>query len=297
MSPSDLESRWAHTRGYSTTDLLRHRAGDTSDMPDAVVYPATHDEVLALLAGCCRRTTSQSCPYSGGTSVVGGLAPDRRFVTVDLRRLDQLVDARRDLANRDAAGRRPGSGGRSTPRRPRLHTRPLSTVLRGRVDRRLCGRAVERAVVGRVRTLRPDGGRADAGHAARDDRARPRADVRGRPGSAPARARVRGRVRDHHVGRRTDPAATGRAALRGLAVRELRRRSDRDPAAGAGRAVADRAAVVRRGRDGGEPGRSGCARWRVGRRTGDRRFRRAVQLRDRRGPDRGRWAEPRRGSG
>ncbi len=52
----------------------------------------------------------------------------------------------------------------------------------------------------------------------------------------------------------------------GLAVRELRRRSDRDPAAGAGRAVADSAAVVRRGRDRGEPGRSGCARWRVGRR-------------------------------
>ena len=87
---SDLESRWAHTRGYSTTDLLRHRAGDTSDMPDAVVYPATHDEVLALLAGCVEHDLAV-VPYSGGTSVVGGLAPSRRFVTVDLRRLDQLV--------------------------------------------------------------------------------------------------------------------------------------------------------------------------------------------------------------
>ena len=87
---SDLESRWAHTRGYSTTDLLRHRSGDTSDMPDAVVYPATHDEVLALLAGAADHDLAV-VPYSGGTSVVGGLAPDRRFISVDLRRLDQLV--------------------------------------------------------------------------------------------------------------------------------------------------------------------------------------------------------------
>jgi alkyldihydroxyacetonephosphate synthase len=87
---SDLESRWAHTRGYSTPDLLRHRAGDTSDMPDAVVYPASHDEVLALLRGCAEHDLAV-VPYSGGTSVVGGLAADRRFVTVDLGRLDQLV--------------------------------------------------------------------------------------------------------------------------------------------------------------------------------------------------------------
>ncbi|MDX3001308.1 FAD-binding oxidoreductase [Kribbella solani] len=88
---SDLSSRWAHTRGYSTTDLLRFRAGDTSGMPDAVVYPASHDEVAALLAGCAEHELAL-VPYSGGTSVVGGLAPSRRFVTVDLRRLDQLVE-------------------------------------------------------------------------------------------------------------------------------------------------------------------------------------------------------------
>lgn len=88
---SDLDSRWAHTRGYSTTDLLKDRAGDTSDMPDAVVYPASHDEVQELLTGCAERDLAV-VPFSGGTSVVGGLAPSRRFVTVDLRRLDQLVD-------------------------------------------------------------------------------------------------------------------------------------------------------------------------------------------------------------
>ncbi len=87
---TDLETRWAHTRGYSTPDLLRHRAGDTTDMPDAVVYPGSHDEVQALLAACASHHLAV-VPFSGGTSVVGGLAADRRFTTVDLRRLDQLV--------------------------------------------------------------------------------------------------------------------------------------------------------------------------------------------------------------
>jgi alkyldihydroxyacetonephosphate synthase len=88
---SDRDSRWAHTRGYSTTDLLRSRAGDTSDMPDAVVYPGSHDEVQQLLTGCAEHDLAV-VPYSGGTSVVGGLAPTRRFVTVDLKRLDQLIE-------------------------------------------------------------------------------------------------------------------------------------------------------------------------------------------------------------
>ncbi|MFC9686965.1 FAD-binding oxidoreductase [Kribbella sp. NPDC056951] len=88
---TDLTARWAHTRGYSTPDLLRHRAGDTSDMPDAVVFPADHDQVLALLAACAEHDLAV-VPYSGGTSVVGGLAASRRFVTVDLRRLDQLLE-------------------------------------------------------------------------------------------------------------------------------------------------------------------------------------------------------------
>jgi alkyldihydroxyacetonephosphate synthase len=87
---TDLETRWGHTRGYSTPDLLRHRAGDTTDMPDAVVYPGSHDEILTLLAAAAQHHLAV-VPYSGGTSVVGGLAPDRRFITVDLRRLDQLV--------------------------------------------------------------------------------------------------------------------------------------------------------------------------------------------------------------
>ncbi|GAA0936007.1 FAD-binding oxidoreductase [Kribbella koreensis] len=89
---TDFESRWAHTRGYSTPDLLRHRMGDTTDMPAAVVYPGSHEEVQRLL-GVCSEQGIAVVPYAGGTSVVGGLAPQgTAFVAVDLRRLDKLVE-------------------------------------------------------------------------------------------------------------------------------------------------------------------------------------------------------------
>jgi alkyldihydroxyacetonephosphate synthase len=88
------KTRLGHTRGWSTTDLLRLRAGDVADAPDVVAYPGTHDEVVALLSGCADRRVAV-VPYAGGTSVVGGLAPARAgfaaVVAVDLRRLDQLV--------------------------------------------------------------------------------------------------------------------------------------------------------------------------------------------------------------
>ncbi|MFE5484679.1 FAD-binding oxidoreductase [Streptomyces sp. NPDC056527] len=88
----DAESRVRHTRGKSTPDLLRIRAGEVEDIPAAVVLPATHDEVLAVLRACAAHGVS-AVPFGGGTSVVGGLAPEtkRPFVALDLRRLDQLL--------------------------------------------------------------------------------------------------------------------------------------------------------------------------------------------------------------
>jgi len=91
---SDHQARVAHTRGFSTPDLLKLRAGDASDAPDAVLYPATHDDVVAILQICSTHRVAV-VPYAGGTSVVGGLAPVREgfngVVSVDVRRLDGLV--------------------------------------------------------------------------------------------------------------------------------------------------------------------------------------------------------------
>ncbi|AGS67512.1 FAD-binding oxidoreductase [Streptomyces collinus] len=87
---TDTESRIRHTRGKSTPDLLRLRAGDVADVPQAVVLPATHDEVLAVLRACAAHGLA-AVPFGGGTSVVGGLAPERSaFVALDLRRMNRL---------------------------------------------------------------------------------------------------------------------------------------------------------------------------------------------------------------
>jgi alkyldihydroxyacetonephosphate synthase len=90
---TDDESRIRHTRGKSTPDLLRIRAGEAADAPDAVVLPGNHDEVVAVLLACAEHGVAV-VPFGGGTSVVGGLAPQTTgpFVALDLRRLDRLLD-------------------------------------------------------------------------------------------------------------------------------------------------------------------------------------------------------------
>ncbi|WP_030914589.1 FAD-binding oxidoreductase [Streptosporangium amethystogenes] len=95
----DDDARIRHTRGKSTPDLLRMRAGDGSDAPDAVVLPGSHDEVLAVLATCAAHRVAV-VPFGGGTSVVGGLVVIRQgfagVVALDLVRLNRLVAVDRE---------------------------------------------------------------------------------------------------------------------------------------------------------------------------------------------------------
>jgi alkyldihydroxyacetonephosphate synthase len=91
---ADHEARVRHTRGKSTPDLLRLRAGEASDAPDVVLFPESHEEVVELLQVCARHRIAV-VPFGGGTSVVGGLAPDTDsfsgVAALDLRRLNALV--------------------------------------------------------------------------------------------------------------------------------------------------------------------------------------------------------------
>ncbi|MGD9988973.1 MAG: FAD-binding oxidoreductase [Pseudonocardia sp.] len=88
------DARVKHAAGRSTADLLRLRAGDAADAPDAVVLPGTHNEVLGVLGACAHRRVAV-VPFAGGTSVVGGLAARREgfggLVALDVRRLSGLV--------------------------------------------------------------------------------------------------------------------------------------------------------------------------------------------------------------
>jgi alkyldihydroxyacetonephosphate synthase len=91
---ADPESRVRHTRGKSTPDLLRIRAGDASDAPDVVLVPGRHEEVVELL-GLCSSHRVAVVPFGGGTSVVGGLTPEAHgfagVAAIDLRRMNALV--------------------------------------------------------------------------------------------------------------------------------------------------------------------------------------------------------------
>ena len=87
--------RVEHAGGKSYPDLYRLRAGDGSHAPDAVVFPGTSDEVVAVLRACAAHDVAV-VPFGGGTSVVGGVDPVRgRFaavISLDLRRLNRLLD-------------------------------------------------------------------------------------------------------------------------------------------------------------------------------------------------------------
>jgi len=87
---TDREARLRHAGGKSYLDLLRRRAGDASEAPDAVVRPGSTEETAALLA-LCGELGVVAVPFGGGTSVVGGLsgvdADDRPSISVDLGRL------------------------------------------------------------------------------------------------------------------------------------------------------------------------------------------------------------------
>ncbi len=71
---SDHEQRARHALGKSTVDLLALRAGKPVPAPDLVLFPHTHEQILAVLELCSQRHVAV-VPFGGGTSVVGGLAP------------------------------------------------------------------------------------------------------------------------------------------------------------------------------------------------------------------------------
>ena len=91
----DSHERAFHALGRSYHDLLRLRAGDLSQAPDAAIYPRATEEVLALLSLAAERDIAV-VPYGGGTSVVGGVSANRgpfaSVVTVDLSLMESVIE-------------------------------------------------------------------------------------------------------------------------------------------------------------------------------------------------------------
>lgn len=101
ISTADAQ-RAPRSRGKSSLDLLEWRAGAEGaeiSAPDAVLAPATDDEVLRILQYCTAQNIGV-VPFGGGTSVVGGITPFsedtghtyRSVISLDLARFDELSD-------------------------------------------------------------------------------------------------------------------------------------------------------------------------------------------------------------
>jgi alkyldihydroxyacetonephosphate synthase len=90
----DAVDRVVHAAGKGYPDLVRLRAGEPQGAPDAIAYPASREQLTALL-GLCAEHSLAVVPFGGGTSVVGGVAPLRgehsAVLTLDLRRLAHVA--------------------------------------------------------------------------------------------------------------------------------------------------------------------------------------------------------------
>lgn len=87
--------RALHLGGKSTPDLLHRRSDAPQKAPDGVVAAASHSEVLDVLTLCDERGIAV-VPFGGGTSVVGGVDPERgphrAVIALDLAPTAALLD-------------------------------------------------------------------------------------------------------------------------------------------------------------------------------------------------------------
>jgi alkyldihydroxyacetonephosphate synthase len=91
----DHADRVLHAAGRGYPDLVRLRTGMPLGAPDAVLYPATHEQLRALLVACARGSLAV-VPFGGGTSVVGGVEPlrglHRAVVALDMGRMANILE-------------------------------------------------------------------------------------------------------------------------------------------------------------------------------------------------------------
>jgi alkyldihydroxyacetonephosphate synthase len=103
------EDRLRHATGRGYADLARLRNGALEAAPDAVVMPRSASALQRVLEVCASEGVAV-VPFGGGTSVVGGVEPQRgshgRLISLDLGALRDVVVDERSLTARLGAGLR-----------------------------------------------------------------------------------------------------------------------------------------------------------------------------------------------
>ncbi|MFH1177534.1 MAG: FAD-binding oxidoreductase [Acidobacteriota bacterium] len=130
---SDLPTRLRHACGGSFPDLITLRTGAIAALPDAVAFPASHDEVVCVLSRAAAAGVAVVI-RGGGTSVVGGVtvrAGQAPVVVLSLERLSGLLslDETSLLATFAAGTLGPEVEAALAPRRLRLGHEPQSFEL------------------------------------------------------------------------------------------------------------------------------------------------------------------------
>ncbi|HEX2096815.1 MAG TPA: FAD-binding oxidoreductase [Solirubrobacterales bacterium] len=90
----ERHERVSHALGKAYRDVVRGLRGEFDNPPDLVARPRDESEVEAVLSWC-EAEGAAVVPYGGGTCVVGGVEGrlgERPFVSLDLRRLDRVLE-------------------------------------------------------------------------------------------------------------------------------------------------------------------------------------------------------------
>jgi alkyldihydroxyacetonephosphate synthase len=99
--------RVSRALGKAYRDVVRGFRGEFENPPDLVALPRDESEIETVLSWC-EAEGAAVIPFGGGTSVVGGVEGrlgDRPFVSLDLRRLDRVLEIDAEsMATRIQAG-------------------------------------------------------------------------------------------------------------------------------------------------------------------------------------------------
>ena len=91
----DDEYRVIHAFGRGVRDLVRVRRGQFGRLPDAVVYPGTEDDVVAVVNAAVAHD-AVVIPYGGGSNIVGALeavpTETRQVLSIDMGRMNKVLE-------------------------------------------------------------------------------------------------------------------------------------------------------------------------------------------------------------